>query len=203
MQGKRIINEDGTETVNDMYLENTMLQTDVANLRIRLKAMQETIDALNAKNTQLLTEKACGAWIAGGGPDTDKSMTDIVQGYLKEVEELRAKLLESEYLCSQLRKQANRQSIHGGRNRSLSNSLTMHCDNEDENAVECLLAVAKKDVEKNKKILSRTKSNVDNEDSCPSEGKEVHPHSKFPRNCSENFSLTWIAWGVLDFRVAE
>lgn len=165
------MNEDGTETVNDMYLENTMLQTDVSNLRIRLKAMQETIDALNAKNTQLLTEKTAGAWISANGENVDKGMTDIIQGYLKEVEELRAKLLESEYLCSQLRKQANRQSLHGARNRSISNSMTMHCDNEEGTSIECLLAVAKKDVEKNKAILSRTKSNVDNDDSFPSEGE--------------------------------
>ncbi|XP_065212787.1 kinesin-like protein KIF21A [Planococcus citri] len=176
-QGKRIINEDGTETVNDMYLENTMLQTDVTNLRIRLKAMQETIDALNVKNTQLLTEKATGVWLAAaaeGENAVDPNMTEMIQAYLKEVEELRAKLLESEYLCSQLRKQVNRRSIQGGRNMSLSNSLSMaaHCDNEDENAVECLLAVAKKDVEKNKEILSRTKSNPDNEDSFPSEEED-------------------------------
>lgn len=156
-----------------MYLENTMLQTDVANLRIRLKAMQETIDALNAKNTQLLTEKAVGAWIAGSGENVDQNMSEMIQGYLKEVEELRAKLLESEYLCSQLRKQVNRRSIQGARNLSLSNSLSMHCDNEEENAVECLLAVAKKDVEKNKEILSRTKPNPDNDDSFPSEGKNT------------------------------
>ena len=31
-------------------------------------------------------------------------MTDLIQGYLKEVEELRAKLLESEATCQQLRK---------------------------------------------------------------------------------------------------
>lgn len=169
-QGKRIINEDGTETVNDMYLENTMLQTDVANLRIRLKAMQETIDALNAKNTQLLTEKAAGVWLGGSTENADKNMTDMIHGYLKEVEELRAKLLESEYLCSQLRKQVNRHSMQGARNRTLSNSLTMHCDNEDENAIECLLAVAKKDVEKNKEILSKTKLNVDHEDEFVSDG---------------------------------
>lgn len=155
-----------------MYLENTMLQTDVANLRIRLKAMQETIDALNAKNTQLLTEKAAGVWLGGSTENADKSMTDMIQGYLKEVEELRAKLLESEYLCSQLRKQVNRHSMQG-RNRTLSNSLTMHCDNEEENAIGCLLAVAKKDVEKNKEILSRTKSNVDHEDEFASDGMLV------------------------------
>ncbi len=156
-----------------MYLENTMLQTDVANLRIRLKAMQETIDALNAKNTQLLTEKASGVWLGGGGDGADKNMTDMIQGYLKEVEELRAKLLESEYLCSQLRKQVNRQSIQGVRNRSLSNSLTMHCDNDEENTVECLLAMAKKDVEKNREILSRTKSNPENDDSFASDGEFI------------------------------
>lgn len=172
-QGKRIMNEDGTETLNDMYLENTMLQTDVANLRIRLKAMQETIDALNMKNTQLLTEKASGTWHSRSGENADKSMTDMIQGYLKEVEELRAKLLESEYLCSQLRKQVNRHSMQGMRNRSLTNSFTMHCDNEEENAVECLLAVAKKDIEKNREILSKTKSNVDNEDSFLSDGKNT------------------------------
>ena len=177
VQGKRIVNEDGTETVNDMYLENTMLQTDVANLRIRLKAMQETIDALNAKNTQLLTEKAAGIWVSvNGDAGSDKSMTDMIQGYLKEVEELRAKLLESEYLCSQLRKQANRQSLQGMRNRSISNSMTMHCDNDDATSIECLLAVAKKDIEKNKAILSRTKSNNDNDDSFPSEGAHPSDH---------------------------
>lgn len=158
-----------------MYLENTMLQTDVTNLRIRLKAMQETIDALNAKNTQLLTEKAAAAWstvTAAGENGVDQNMTEMIRGYLKEVEELRAKLLESEYLCSQLRKQVNRRSIQGAKNSSLSNctSMAAYCDNVEENAVECLLAVAKKDVEKNKEILSKTKSNPDNEDSYPSEG---------------------------------
>lgn len=34
-------------------------------------------------------------------------MVTVVQGYLKEIEELRAKLLESETLCQQLRKQLN------------------------------------------------------------------------------------------------
>lgn len=150
-----------------------MLQTEVANLRIRLKAMQETIDALNVKNTNLLTEKASGAWMAGSGDGSDKTMFDMIQGYLKEVEELRAKLLESEYLCSQLRKQANRQSLQGARNRTISNSMTMQCDNDEENSVECLLAVAKKDVEKNREILSRTKSNPDNDDSYASDGKEI------------------------------
>lgn len=53
-----MIGEDGLESVNDMVHENTMLQTENQNLRIRVKAMQETIDAQRARLTQLLTEQA-------------------------------------------------------------------------------------------------------------------------------------------------
>ena len=52
-QGKRLIGADGTETTNDMYHENTMLAKENSNLRTRIKAMQETIDVLTAKNSQV------------------------------------------------------------------------------------------------------------------------------------------------------
>lgn len=61
-----MIGEDGVEVVNDMFHENTMLQTENNNLRTRVKAMQETVDALSTKNTQLLAEKAMGEWISAG-----------------------------------------------------------------------------------------------------------------------------------------
>ena len=56
-QGKRLIGADGTETTNDMYHENTMLAKENSNLRTRIKAMQETIDVLTAKNSQVNNEK--------------------------------------------------------------------------------------------------------------------------------------------------
>lgn len=40
-----------------------MLQSELRNMRARVKAMQDTIDALSAKNIQLLAEKATGAWL--------------------------------------------------------------------------------------------------------------------------------------------
>jgi kinesin family protein 4/21/27 len=40
-------------------------------------------------------------------------VTDLIQGYLKEVEELRAKLLESEATCQQLRKTSLRSPPRG------------------------------------------------------------------------------------------
>ena len=58
--GKRIIGSDGNETTNDMYHENTMLAKENSNLRTRIKAMQETIEHLTAKNSQLLADKELG-----------------------------------------------------------------------------------------------------------------------------------------------
>ena len=43
--------------MNDMFHENTMLQTENSNLRQRIKAMQETIEGLTLRNSQLLSEK--------------------------------------------------------------------------------------------------------------------------------------------------
>jgi len=43
-----------------------MLQSEIGNLRTRVKAMQETIEALTQKNTLLLAEKATGTWINSG-----------------------------------------------------------------------------------------------------------------------------------------
>lgn len=57
-QGKRIIDEEGVESINDMFHENAMLQTENNNLRVRIKAMQETVDALRARITQLVSDQA-------------------------------------------------------------------------------------------------------------------------------------------------
>jgi len=88
-----------------------MLQTELTNMRTRIKAMQETIDVLITKNTQLLAEKATGAWL-NTDAGIESNMTDVIQGYLKEIEELRAKLLESEHMCGQLRKNSSAIKTH-------------------------------------------------------------------------------------------
>lgn len=55
--------DDGQECINDMYHENTMLQSENNSLKTRIKALQETIERLTAKNTALLVEKQSGEWI--------------------------------------------------------------------------------------------------------------------------------------------
>lgn len=152
-QGKRMITEDGTETVNDMFYENNMLQGEVNNLRTRVKAMQETIDTLTIKNTNLLTEKATCAWIKGSS-DNDTDVSYLIQGYLKEIEELRAKLMESNSTCEQLRKQLNR-------SQTLHTSVSILDSSLEENT--SLIKKAKQDLEKEKKLLNRKSLEIDND----------------------------------------
>ena len=75
-----MVTEDGSEAVNDMYHENNMLQTDNSNLRTRIKALQETVEGLTARNCQLLAQKAAGEWIGAG-----ESRGERDEGRLEEV----------------------------------------------------------------------------------------------------------------------
>lgn len=170
-QGKRVIGADGTEMVNDMFYENNMLQGEVNNLRTRVKAMQETIDALTQKNTNLLSEKAMGAWIVSGA---DNDVAGLIQAYLKEIEELRAKLMESNNMCEQLRKQLSKQ--HGGVQGSFGVNLLFGESQE-------ILKEAKKELQREKEVLEKRKSleienesseNSENEFDSDSEEKDVH-----------------------------
>ncbi|KAJ8299260.1 LOW QUALITY PROTEIN: hypothetical protein KUTeg_023320 [Tegillarca granosa] len=86
--GKRVIDADGVESVNDMFQENTMLQNENEKLRQRLKAMNDTIDSLTNRNTQLIAEKAL---ISVGNISEDAKgdeVSKLIQGYVKEIEEL-------------------------------------------------------------------------------------------------------------------
>ncbi|XP_075926812.1 kinesin-like protein KIF21A isoform X3 [Petromyzon marinus] len=106
--GKRLVGEDGVESLNDMVQENAMLQAENGNLRMRIKAMQETIDALNARIAHVLTQHASHA-LAGAG-DGSEEIGSMIQSYIKEIEDLRAKLLESEAMNGSLRRELTRVS---------------------------------------------------------------------------------------------
>lgn len=168
-QGKRIVREDGTESVNDMFYENNMLQGEINNLRTRVKAMQETIDALTLKNTNLLAEKAMGGWISS---NSNSEVADLVQAYLKEIEELRAKLMESNNTCEQLRKQLSR-SQSPQRQSMLFNSSLIG-DNT------ALLEEAKRNLQREKEALNRRSleieqdSDGDSEQESTSDNEEVN-----------------------------
>lgn len=172
-QGKRIMGADGTETTNDMYHENTMLSKENQNLRTRIKAMQETIDVLTAKNSQLLADKEMGGWIKDGG-EANNDITAMVQKYITEVEELRAKLCESEQMCEQMRKETARvkrvSQTFSPAKFLIGNSplpftapnglVNMSVDEDSGYSVQELIDMAKKDLEKNKEERRRKTSAV-------------------------------------------
>uniref|UniRef100_A0A8C7YMJ3 Kinesin-like protein KIF21B n=1 Tax=Oryzias sinensis TaxID=183150 RepID=A0A8C7YMJ3_9TELE len=101
--GKRVACEDGSEGYSDLYQENTMLQRDNDTLRLRVKAMQETIDHLNSRVTHLLANEVSSLLTKSG--QGSEEIGTLIQNYISEVEELRTKLLESESMNETLRRQ--------------------------------------------------------------------------------------------------
>uniref|UniRef100_A0A669CRB0 Kinesin family member 21B n=1 Tax=Oreochromis niloticus TaxID=8128 RepID=A0A669CRB0_ORENI len=99
--GKRVACEEGSEGFSDLYQENTMLQRENDTLRLRVKAMQETIDHLNSRVTHLLANEVS---------EGNEEIGTLIQNYIREVEELRTKLLESESMNESLRRQVGRLS---------------------------------------------------------------------------------------------
>ncbi|XP_033889010.2 kinesin-like protein KIF21A isoform X5 [Acipenser ruthenus] len=160
--GKRIIGEDGMDSVNDMFHENSMLQTESNNLRIRIKAMQETIDAQRARLTQLLSDQA-NQVLANAG-EGNEEIGNMIKNYIKEIEDLRAKLLESEAVNEHLRKNLSRASSRSpffGGPASFSTSVI-----EPEKEATEIIELAKKDLLKLKKIEKKKKKSVIKEE-CP------------------------------------
>ncbi|XP_043277094.1 kinesin-like protein KIF21A isoform X2 [Venturia canescens] len=143
-QGKRVVGEDG---VNDAWHENQMLNSELQSLRTRVKALSETVQALTAKNALLLTEKAAGQWVASSGGNDDQ-VTSLVLGYVQEIEELRARLLDAEAMYQQLKKR--QMQVHGGNSYSDS-SYAFQGDSSS------VLVEAKKELQKERDALAALK----------------------------------------------
>uniref|UniRef100_A0A669B7W0 Kinesin family member 21B n=1 Tax=Oreochromis niloticus TaxID=8128 RepID=A0A669B7W0_ORENI len=106
--GKRVACEEGSEGFSDLYQENTMLQRENDTLRLRVKAMQETIDHLNSRVTHLLANEV--STLLAKSSEGNEEIGTLIQNYIREVEELRTKLLESESMNESLRRQVGRLS---------------------------------------------------------------------------------------------
>ncbi|KAM9520008.1 kinesin-like protein KIF21B isoform 1-T3 [Guaruba guarouba] len=106
--GKRAIGEDGSEGYSDLFRENAMLQKENSTLRMRVKAMQEAIDAINSRVTHLMSQEA-NLMLARAG-DGNEAIGTLIQNYIREIEELRTKLLESESMNESLRRSLSRVS---------------------------------------------------------------------------------------------
>ena len=51
-----MVNADGAERFNNMFHKNLMLHTENNNLHMHVKALQQTVDGMTAKNIVLLAD---------------------------------------------------------------------------------------------------------------------------------------------------
>ncbi|GAB5573667.1 kinesin-like protein KIF21A isoform X7 [Prionailurus iriomotensis] len=151
--GKRIIDEEGVESINDMFHENAMLQTENNNLRVRIKAMQETVDALRTRITQLVSDQANQVLARAG--EGNEEISNMIHSYIKEIEDLRAKLLESEAVNENLRKNLTRATARSPYF-SGSSAFSPTVLSSDKETIE-IIDLAKKDLEKLKRKEKRKK----------------------------------------------
>lgn len=138
-QGKRMADPAGNSNISDTFLENEMLMADNKRLHQRLKAMQETVNCLTDKNAGLLAQKQISSW--GGVDQPEDAMTQVVAGYLSEIEKLKARLIESEQMYQQLKKQAM--------NPVMKTSTMSFITEEPKSVIE----LAKRELEKEREIL--------------------------------------------------
>ncbi|KAM9707268.1 kinesin-like protein KIF21B isoform 3-T3 [Dama dama] len=152
--GKRVIGEDGAEGYSDLFRENALLQKENGALRLRVKAMQEAIDAINNRVTQLMSQEA-NLLLAKAG-DGNEAIGALIQNYIREIEELRTKLLESEAMNESLRRSLSRASARSPYSLGAS-PVTPASSMEDASEV---IRRAKQDLErlKKKEVRQRRKS---------------------------------------------
>ncbi|XP_078276850.1 kinesin-like protein KIF21B [Rhinoraja longicauda] len=160
--GKRVISADGTEGYNDLCHENAMLQKESDMLRMRLKAMQETIEALNNRVTQLLSNEA--AQIIASAGDGNEEIGALIQNYIREIQDLRTKLLESEAMNESLRRSVSRLTSRSPYSAGLSPmpcsaNLGASLESDTSEVVE----LAKKDLELLKKERIQRKNSPEKE----------------------------------------
>uniref|UniRef100_A0A8C1WRS5 Kinesin family member 21A n=1 Tax=Cyprinus carpio TaxID=7962 RepID=A0A8C1WRS5_CYPCA len=165
--GKRMVGEDGLESINDMFHENSMLQIENNNLRMRVKAMQEAIDAQGTRLTQLLSEQANQVLSRAGSEE----IGNMIQNYIKEIEDLRAKLLESEAVNENLRRNLTRVSSRPpffGSSGTFSPALLGPDPSQETSDI---IEIAKKDLEKLKR-KEKKKKKSDREEGDGEEDEE-------------------------------
>ncbi|XP_012931390.1 kinesin-like protein KIF21A isoform X3 [Heterocephalus glaber] len=154
--GKRIIDEEGVESINDMFHENAMLQTENNNLRVRIKAMQETVDALRTRITQLVSDQANQVLARAG--EGNEEISNMIHSYIREIEDLRAKFLESEAVNENLRKNLTRATSRSPYF-SGSSAFSPTILSSDKETIE-IIDLAKKDLEKLKRKEKKKKKSL-------------------------------------------
>jgi kinesin family protein 4/21/27 len=163
--GRMVVSEDGSLMYNDMVTECTMLRADNDKLRMRLKAQQQVIDAQNMRladlqvNAQMMTEDISTGQVIDVSEDGG-NMSSLIQGYLRQIEELKSQIVLSESLSIQSPKSPYRRAPSTFMKFSgNSPSLPVKTLNLEESADD-VLKVAKSDIAKLSQKLQRKRNSA-------------------------------------------
>uniref|UniRef100_A0A1I8C129 Kinesin motor domain-containing protein n=1 Tax=Meloidogyne hapla TaxID=6305 RepID=A0A1I8C129_MELHA len=162
-QGKRLINEDGEELLNDQYTENLYLKNENTRLATRLKALDEKNNILNTRIVELTKERELSKFRGalenkendGSSSNEENQLSSLIQGYLQEIETLKSNIIEYEVTNETLRKQNQR--FRDGMNSSLYGSPYVH-QPQSSNLTESLINQAREEIEMGKKALNEAES---------------------------------------------
>uniref|UniRef100_A0A670JHD7 Kinesin family member 21B n=1 Tax=Podarcis muralis TaxID=64176 RepID=A0A670JHD7_PODMU len=194
--GKRVIGEDGSEGYSDLFQENAMLQKENTTLRMRVKAMQEAIDAINVRVTHLMSQEA-NLILAKAG-DGNEAIGALIQNYIREIEELRTKLLESEAMNESLRRGLSRVSSRLPYSLGISSSPGLGASNSPVSSVQAeaseVIQWAKQDIERLKKETKNKSANQGKQIAICNQKlgrvgtampwNKLHHHSPFSHHCT-------------------
>ncbi|XP_067654279.1 kinesin-like protein KIF21A isoform X2 [Haliotis asinina] len=173
--GKFVVGSDGVSSMSDLHHENNMLLMENDKLRQRVKALNDTVETLKARNSQLLAEKAVLSVTGANGETSNEEVTNLITGYVKELEDLRAKLAESSSMVTQAQKYSVRSPSRlmvSPMSTTFPSSGGFDYPLSPDNSVMALIEEAKKDVKKLKK-MKRSKSRQSNQGSDKeNEGEE-------------------------------
>ncbi|KAH9517746.1 Kinesin-like protein kif21b, variant 2 [Dermatophagoides farinae] len=121
-QGKLFVKNDGEVELNDVYHENEMLRRELNNANVRIKALNTRLTDVNDENINLkenlvkyqIANNDGGGGGGGGGTSitnqnaNEDAAESFIKAYLKEISDLRSRVVESEHLITHYRKQLNR-----------------------------------------------------------------------------------------------
>ncbi|NP_001360493.1 Kinesin-like protein klp-12 [Caenorhabditis elegans] len=150
-QGRRTVDVDGHEVVNDQYHENVYLTSEVNHLRFRVKALNETLDILRTENIDLKAKQEFNsiASLPTAGSGGAEGEVDAIQStfrkYLEELERTKSLLYESQSTCDQLRKDNARWKALGASRGSGGGNAEFNSQK--------LIEMAKQEVEKQRKLM--------------------------------------------------
>ncbi|XP_021347987.1 kinesin-like protein KIF21A [Mizuhopecten yessoensis] len=194
--GKRAVDADGVESVNDMFHENSMLQHENEKLMLRIKALNEANETLKERNTQLLRERETLGILNIAEDARAGEVQKLIEGYLKETEELRGKLAESEAMLHSVKRRqmssrmamAPMSPIQQFSSMNLSGSMSIETPDPD-NMITSILEEAKKDIKqlrKTRRAKSRHGHSSDKENISGDEKEQNESESKVGEEGEEN-----------------